>query len=137
MVDDPERHIWLGFEYFCDEGDAYWNKSEAEWRELAVSELSEINLIRDSKEVLDFHTEKVKKAYPAYFGTYDRIEDLRNWLNRIENLYCIGRNGQHRYNNMDHSMMTAFRAVELLLSGNPDKSSLWNINTDKAYHETR
>ena len=86
-------------------------------------------------EILDFHIEKVKKAYPVYFGTYDRMGELTAWLNKIENLFCIGRNGQHRYNNMDHSMMTAFCAVDLLLAGSTDKEHIWSVNTEKAYHE--
>mgnify|MGYP000687676286 CR=1 FL=1 len=81
------------------------------------------------------HIEKVKKAYPVYFGTYDRMGELTAWLNKIENLFCIGRNGQHRYNNMDHSMMTAFCAVDLLLAGSTDKEHIWSANTEKAYHE--
>jgi len=88
-------------------------------------------------EILDFHIEKVKKAYPAYFGTYDRMGELTAWLNKIENLFCIGRNGQHRYNNMDHSMMTAFCAVDLLLAGSADKEHIWSVNTEKAYHEKK
>ena len=88
-------------------------------------------------EILDFHIEKVKKAYPAYFGTYDRMGKLTAWLNKIENLFCIGRNGQHRYNNMDHSMMTAFCAVDLLLAGSADKEHIWSVNTEKAYHEKK
>ena len=83
------------------------------------------------------HIEKVKKAYPAYFGTYDRMGELTAWLNKIENLFCIGRNGQHRYNNMDHSMMTAFCAVDLLLAGSADKEHIWSVNTEKAYHEKK
>lgn len=88
-------------------------------------------------EILDFHIEKVKKAYPAYFGIYDRMGELTAWLNKIENLFCIGRNGQHRYNNMDHSMMTAFCAVDLLLAGSADKEHIWSVNTEKAYHEKK
>ena len=88
-------------------------------------------------EILDFHIEKVKKAYPAYFGIYDRMGELTAWLNKIENLFCIGRNGQHRYNNMDHSMMTAFCAVDLLLAGSTDKEHIWSVNTEKAYHEKK
>ena len=80
---------------------------------------------------------KVKKAYPAYFDTYSEINTLREYLDKIENLYCIGRNGQHRYNNMDHSMVTAFEAVSNILSGRKDKSNVWNVNTDKSYNEEK
>jgi protoporphyrinogen oxidase len=103
----------------------------------AVAEMVELRLIRNEHDVLDFHVERVKKAYPAYFDTYEEINVLRTWLNTIPNLYCIGRNGQHRYNNIDHSMCTAFKAVETLLDGSSDKSGLWNVNTEREYHEAR
>ena len=86
--------------------------------------------------VSDFHVEKVRKAYPAYFDTYSRIDGLIHYLNSIENLYCIGRNGQHRYNNMDHSMATAFEAVRHILHGG-EKTAVWNVNTEREYHEER
>ena len=86
--------------------------------------------------MLDFHKEQVKKAYPAYFDTYDRIDQVVDYVNGFENLYCVGRNGQHRYNNMDHSMVTSFEAVKNILSGQKDKSNVWNVNTEAEYHET-
>ncbi|MFQ8841660.1 MAG: hypothetical protein ACLR8P_12850 [Clostridium fessum] len=113
LLNNPEHQVWIGLEYFCEEGDEDWNRSEAMWKQMAAEELEQMDVIRDADEILDFHIEKVKKAYPAYFGTYDRMGELTAWLNKIENLFCIGRNGQHRYNNMDHSMMTAFCAVDL------------------------
>jgi UDP-galactopyranose mutase len=79
----------------------------------------------------------VKKAYPAYFGTYDRFDAVREYLDGFANLYCIGRNGQHRYNNMDHSMMTAMEAVTLFKTGIRDKSAVWNVNTEEEYHEQK
>ena len=94
-----------------------------------------MGIISDEKAVLDAHREKVKKAYPAYFDTYDQIDELVDYLNTYDNLYCVGRNGQHRYNNMDHSMLTAIRAVEHIKSGNTDKSEIWKVNTEKTYHE--
>ena len=84
------------------------------------------------------HREKVKKAYPAYFDTYSRISEVIDYLNTYDNLYCVGRNGQHRYNNMDHSMVTAFEAVDNIIAGNSaDKSAIWNVNTEKEYHEEK
>ena len=80
---------------------------------------------------------KVRKAYPAYYGTYAEIGKVRDFLDTIENLWCIGRNGQHRYNNMDHSMMTAMECVRCLRDGVNDKSAVWSVNTDEAYHESK
>lgn len=137
LLNNPEHQVWIGLEYFCEEGDEDWNRSEAMWKQMAAEELEQMDVIRDADEILDFHIEKVKKAYPAYFGTYDRMGELTAWLNKIENLFCIGRNGQHRYNNMDHSMMTAFCAVDLFLAGSTDKEYIWSVNTEKAYHETK
>ena len=109
--------------------------SDEEWKNFAANELAKIGIINSADEVLDFHCEKVRKAYPAYFDTYSQMPDLVQFLNGIENLYCVGRNGQHRYNNMDHSMETAFEAVENILSGAKDKSNIWNVNTEQEYHE--
>ena len=87
--------------------------------------------------VLDSHMEKVKKAYPAYFDTYDQIDELVDYLNTYDNLYCVGRNGQHRYNNMDHSMVTSFEAVDNIINDRKDKSNIWNVNTEGEYHEQK
>ena len=96
-----------------------------------------LSLIEKAEEVMDTHVERVKKAYPAYFDTYSEIDTLVSYLKTIDNLYCVGRNGQHRYNNLDHSMMTSFEAVKCILNHNPDKSAIWNVNTEKEYHETK
>ena len=80
---------------------------------------------------------EVKKAYPAYFGSYADFDKVKDWLNGIENLYCVGRNGQHRYNNIDHSMVTSFETVKNILSGEKDKSNIWSVNTEKEYHEEK
>ena len=137
MVKDLENTVWIGLEYFCSEGDSFWNQTEREFADLGISEMVKIGLISDADMVLDYHMEKVKKAYPAYFDTYKEIDRLITFLNTIENLYCVGRNGQHRYNNLDHSMMTSFEAVKCILNGNPDKSALWSVNTEKEYHEEK
>lgn len=94
-----------------------------------------IGLIDGPERVRDFHMERVRKAYPAYFDTYDEIDELVAWLKTIPNLFCVGRNGQHRYNNLDHSMMTSFEAVGNILSGRSDASNVWAVNTEQAYHE--
>jgi protoporphyrinogen oxidase len=102
----------------------------------ASDELEKIGII-DKADVLDAVRAKVKKAYPAYFGTYAEFDKVKNYLDGIENLYCIGRNGQHRYNNMDHSMMTAFEAVRALKNGARSRDAIWNVNTEKEYHEEK
>ena len=134
MVKNPEETIWIGMEYTCIENDNYWNMSDKEFSTFAVNELVKIGII-DKGAVLDTHREKILKAYPAYFDTYYRINELIAYLNRYENLYCIGRNGQHRYNNMDHSMLTALEAVYNINNGIKNKDNIWNVNTEKAYHE--
>ena len=135
LVKDLENTVWLGLEYFCAEGDDMWNTDDKEFSQFASSELDKIGII-NKEDVLDSVVVRVKKAYPAYFGTYKDFSKVRDYLNTIENLYCIGRNGQHRYNNMDHSILTGFEAARILLSGG-SKESLWDINTEKEYHETK
>lgn len=137
MVEDLEHTVWVGLEYFVNEGDKYWNMTEEEFARLGIREMIKIGLIDSETDVIDTHMEKVKKAYPAYFDTYDRMDELIAYLNTIENLYCVGRNGQHRYNNIDHSMCTSFEAVKNILSGEKDKSNIWNVNTEEEYHESK
>ncbi len=136
MLKNPDSTLWVGLEFFCAENDRYWNLSEEEWKNFAIEELVRMQFIDSSTAIFDFHVEKVKKAYPAYFDTYSQISQLIGYLNTIPNLYCVGRNGQHRYNNMDHSMVTSFEAIKHILSGGAgDKSPIWNVNTEKEYHE--
>lgn len=136
MVEDPARRIWIGLEYFCDEGDAFWNMTARETAMFAVKELIRMGVIAKDAKIHSAHREKVKKAYPAYFDTYDEMDTLIDYLNKFGNLFCVGRNGQHRYNNMDHSMATSFEAVKNILSGAADKFNIWNVNTEQEYHET-
>ena len=135
LVKDLNKTIWVGLEYFASEGDKLWSLSDEQFTRFAVSEIVKMGLINSPKDVLDSHVERVKKAYPAYFDTYDRIDEVISYLNEFDNLYCVGRNGQHRYNNIDHSMMTSFLTVDNILSGRTDKSNIWNVNTEKEYHE--
>ena len=135
MVKDPEHRVWMGLEYFCNEGDEMWSMSDDEFAKMAIEEMQKIGVIENSEDVLDCHVERVKKAYPAYFDTYDQIDDLRRYLDKTTNLYCVGRNGQHRYNNLDHSMCTSFEAVKNILDGKKDKANIWSVNTEKEYHE--
>lgn len=137
MLAHPEETVWIGLEYFCTEGDEYWRMSEKEWVSFAVRELMSMGVLSDTADVLDSHRECVKKAYPAYFDTYYEIDRLIAWLNGFDNLFCVGRNGQHRYNNMDHSMVTAFEAVKNIKSGSTVKDNVWSVNTEKVYHEEK
>ncbi len=136
MVVNPEKNIWIGLEHFCSEGDKYWNMSSEEWKAFAIDELLKMGIISSEKDVDDSHIERIKKAYPAYFDTYKDIDKLTSFLKSFDNLYCIGRNGQHRYNNMDHSMITSFLAVRHILGELKDKNEIWNVNVEKEYHES-
>ena len=137
MVKDAENTVWIGLEYFCNEGDSMWSMSDDDFAKLGIYEMVKMGLIASESVVLDSHVERVKKAYPAYFDTYENMDELRDYLNTIDNLYCVGRNGQHRYNNIDHSMCTSFETVKNILSGRKDKSNIWNVNTEKEYHEEK
>ena len=136
MVKDLKNTVWVGLEYFVSEGDKFWVMTEKQFSDFCVKEMVKLGLISSPSEVIDTHMEKVKKAYPAYFDTYDEIDTLIEYLNRFGNLWCVGRNGQHRYNNMDHSMATSFEAVKNILAGTTDKTNVWNVNTEQEYHET-
>ena len=133
LVADSEN-VWLGLEYFCQEGDDLWCMSDEQMRIFAASELEKIGMI-DQRDVLDGTVVRVPKTYPAYFGAYQEFPQVREWLDNFSNLYLIGRNGMHRYNNQDHSMLTAKLAVEAILCGESDKSAIWNVNIDDEYHE--
>ena len=135
LVSRPQDTVWLGLEYFCSEGDKHWRMSGQEWQAFAMGELRKMGIIDEDCHCITGKCEKVKKAYPAYFGSYSSIGILRSYLSGIENLYCIGRNGQHRYNNMDHSMMTAFLAADSILAGGKGKELLWDVNSEQEYHE--
>lgn len=137
MVEDLQNTIWIGLEYFVYENDEYWNMTEEEFAAFAIAEMVKMGLIDKAEDVLDYHMEKVKKAYPAYFDTYEHMDRLIAWLDTIDNLYCVGRNGQHRYNNIDHSMVTSFESVKNILSGRKDKNNVWSVNTEKEYHEAK
>lgn len=137
MVEKPEETVWIGLEYFCNEGDKFWELPDKQRIKFAARELAKMGVIDGEEDVLDAHCEKVKKAYPAYFDTYEDFDDLIEYLDTFENLYCVGRNGQHRYNNMDHSMLTAMRTADAIKAGSTDKSEIWNVNTEKSYHEKK
>jgi protoporphyrinogen oxidase len=134
MVADPS-HIWMGVEYFCDQTGDLWNKSDAEIASLAIAELHKIAII-DQSDVLDSIVVRVPKTHPAYFGTFARFSEIRSFVEAFENLFLIGRNGMHRYNNQDHSMLTAMVAVDNIVAGLTDKSNLWAVNTEMEYQES-
>ncbi len=133
LVADPQT-IWLGLEYFCKEGDALWRMDDAAFVDFAAAELERIGMI-DRRDVLDGTVVRVPKAYPAYFGEYRRFGALRSYLNEFANLYPIGRNGMHRYNNQDHSMLAANSAVDAMLKDGQGKEAIWAINAEDDYHE--
>ncbi len=133
LVARPDT-IWLGLEYFCAAGDALWSMPDASLIDFASRELEKIGLI-DRTDVLDGTVVRVPKAYPAYFGEYRDFGVVRSFLDRFHNLYPIGRNGMHRYNNQDHSMLAAKGAVDAALDGGRGKAEIWNINTEDEYHE--
>ncbi len=135
MVRDPGT-VWLGLEYFCNEGDDLWTMPDAPLAEFAASELEKIQII-DSRDVLDRTVIRQPKAYPAYFGTYDEFSVIKTWMNRIPNLFLVGRNGMHKYNNSDHSMLSAMVAVDNIVDGIASKENLWEVNTETEYHEEK
>jgi protoporphyrinogen oxidase len=135
MVADRTK-TWLGLEYFCNDTDELWHKSDEEMIALAEEELDRIEII-DRRDVLDGVVLRMPKTYPAYFGTYDRFGELQAFLDRFENLFLVGRNGMHKYNNQDHAMLTAMTAVENIAAGRTDKSNIWAVNTEEEYHEEK
>ncbi len=135
LVADPDT-VWVGMEYFCNEGDELWSMPAEDFARFAIDELARIDII-DPADVLDSTVHRIPKAYPAYFGSYDEFAVLRSWLDRFENLFLIGRNGMHKYNNQDHSMLTAMVAVDNILAGIRTKDNLWEVNTEAEYHEVK
>ncbi len=134
MVDDIEKHVWIGLEYFCAEGDGLWSMDDEAFIAMAAGELRKIGILGEDEPIRQSVRIKVRKAYPAYFGSYAEFGKVREWLDGFDNLYCIGRNGQHRYNNMDHSMLCGIEAVRALM-GETGKAAVWDVNTEEEYHE--
>jgi len=133
MVADPAT-VWIGLEYFCNEGDHLWRMSDDELIALAKRELGSIEIL-DPSEALDATVLRMPKTYPAYFGTYNRFGEIVAWADGIENLFLIGRNGMHRYNNQDHSMLASMTAVDNILGNVRSRENLWALNTDDDYLE--
>jgi protoporphyrinogen oxidase len=135
LVKDDSK-VWIGLEYFCNEGDELWNMSNENFIDFAIKELEKIDII-NADEVIDSVVIKVQKTYPAYFGTYNKFDIIKSFTDQFENLFLIGRNGMHRYNNMDHSMLTAMTAIENIKNGIKTKENIWNINAEEEYHEEK
>jgi len=135
LVND-EKTVWVGLEYFCNEDDELWNLTESDMKALAIAEMTKLGFIKPMN-VIDSVVIKMPKTYPAYFGSYQRFEEIRAFTDTIENLFLIGRNGMHKYNNQDHSMLTAIQAVQNIKNGVTDKGNIWSINTEQEYHEEK
>ena len=133
MVKDPQKNVWIGLEYFCSEQDEFWNRTDKDISSFALDELDLMGVLEKSN-VIDTVVLRQKKAYPAYFGTYSEFTVVKDYLKQFDNLVCIGRNGQHRYNNMDHSMLTGIYASKYI-NGQVPIEVVWNVNTEQDYHE--
>ena len=136
MVVDRKDTVWIGLEYFVDEGDELWVKPDEAMIAQGISELEQIKFI-EKADVLDACVLRMPKAYPAYFGTYDKLDTIRNWSLTIPNMFLIGRNGMHRYNNQDHSMLTAMTAVDNIVAGETNNMNIWEVNAERVYHEEK
>ena len=135
LVSD-ENKAWIGLEYVCNKGDELWQKGDEEMTEFAAAELARIGFL-DKADILDSTVIKMEKVYPTYSGAYDKFEVVRDFCDKIENLFLIGRNGMHRYNNQDHSMLTAMVAVDNIINGIKSKANIWGVNLEKDYHEEK
>jgi protoporphyrinogen oxidase len=131
-----QENAWIGLEYFCYETDEVWKKPDPDMIAFATAEMVKIGII-EASDVLDACVIRVPKTYPAYFGSYDRFGEIRDWVSRFENLFLVGRNGMHKYNNQDHSMLTAMTAVDNIIAGRVDKQNIWALNTEMEYHESK
>jgi len=135
LVAEPGK-IWIGLEYFCNDTDELWHKSDREMIALAKSELASMNIL-DPEDVLDATVIHMPKTYPAYFGSYSRFPEIVSWVDEFDNLFLVGRNGMHKYNNQDHSMLTAMMAVDNIIAGVRSRDNLWALNTEQEYHEEK
>jgi protoporphyrinogen oxidase len=135
LVADPTK-VWIGLEYFCYDTDDLWKMADEDLKRFAIAEVAKIGIL-NAEDVSDGHVVRVPKTYPAYFGTYERFDELREFADGFENLFLVGRNGMHKYNNQDHSMLTAMTVVDGIVAGHVDKAALWSINTEQEYHEEK
>ncbi len=136
MVADRKKHIWIGLEYFVNEGGDLWIKPDQEMIDLGIHEMEKIGFLK-KEDVVDACVLRMPKAYPAYIGSYTQLHVVRDYVSAFPNFFLIGRNGMHRYNNQDHSMLTAMMAVDNIIAGKTDSSNLWDVNLDMVYHEEK
>lgn len=136
LVADRKNTVWIGLEYFVNEGGDLWIKPDQELIDFGIAEMEKIHFLK-KEDVIDACVLRIPKAYPAYFGSYDQLHVVREFVQQIPNLYLIGRNGMHRYNNQDHSMLTAMTAVDNIVEGRTDSSNIWEVNLEMVYHETK
>ncbi len=136
LVADPGKTVWIGLEYFVNEGEGLWTLPDAELIDLGIAEMESIGFLR-REDVLDGCVLRMPKAYPAYLGSYDQLHVVREYVDRIPNLFLVGRNGMHKYNNQDHSMLTAMAAVDSIVEGSENHADIWAVNAERAYHEEK
>ena len=135
IIKDFTKDVIINMEYFCNESDDFWKDEDINIINFAISELKKLNVL-DDNDIKSSKVIRVKKAYPSYFGSYDKFDEIKSYINSVDNLYCVGRNGQHKYNNMDHSILSGLIAAEIIAE-NKDKNILWDVNTDSEYQETK
>ena len=128
LVNSADK-VWIGLEYFCNDTDDLWKLTDEQMARFAIAEIAKIGILK-IEDVEDSHVVRVPKTYPAYFGTYDRFDVIREFLDGLQNLFLVGRNGMHKYNNQDHSMLTAMTAVENIVADATTKDNIWAINTE-------
>jgi protoporphyrinogen oxidase len=131
-----DSNVWLGLEYFLNDTDKMWQWEDTRMAQLGIDEMVKIGII-NREDVIDSVVIRTAKTYPAYFGSYNQFEHIRKFVDAIPNLYMVGRNGLHRYNNQDHSMLTAMTAVDNIEKGILSKENIWEVNTETEYHEAK
>lgn len=132
---NDDATVWVGVEYFCNEGDRLWSMPDHDLTDMVIDEMTRIHFLSRA-DVLDSTVIRMPKAYPAYFGTYSRFDRIRNYTDGFENLFLIGRNGMHKYNNMDHSMLSAMVAVDSIVHNVRSKDRIWQVSTERSYQES-
>ena len=134
MVRNKEN-VLLELELFCDKGDTLWEMEDSKLVKKSIQELQQCGFCKQDVNAESFIVKRIEQAYPVYTEGYYQLDKIKERLDRIKNLQCIGRNGQHKYNNMDHSVESGIQAANNIVSGNIDRKKLWNINVRKEYYE--